>query len=93
MKLKLYLIFLLAITQFNVFSPTATHLNFDGVNDQVDLGNTLTTHFTGKNTITLEAWVKPSTNTGFGSTVGNFNFPSNSGMQMLPRRDGTTYTF
>ncbi|QRM87708.1 T9SS type A sorting domain-containing protein [Lacinutrix sp. WUR7] len=69
----------------------ATHLNFDGL-DVVDLSDHLTTHFVGKDAVTLEAWVRPETNTGFGTIVSNYSFPiNNSEFQMLLRRDGNNY--
>jgi alpha-tubulin suppressor-like RCC1 family protein len=78
-----------------VTTPTpATHLNFDGVNDKVDLGNTLTGFFTGRTAVSIEAWVRPETNTGLGVIVGNYNYPTNTGqMQMLLRRENNNYVF
>lgn len=72
----------------------ATHLNFDGVDDVVDLGSGLTTYFTGKTQVTLQAWVRPETNSAFGVIVGNYNYPTNvNQMQMLLRREGSNYSF
>ena len=73
--------------------PQATHLNFDGVNDLVNCGTTLNTVLDPLNTITVEAWVRPSTNTGLGVIVGNYANPNQSSMQFLLRRDTNTYTF
>ena len=71
----------------------ATHLNFDGVDDYVNLGASLNTTLDPLNTITVESWVKPATNTGLGVIVGNYANPLGSQMQFLLRRDGTSYTF
>ena len=49
----------------------ATHLNFDGSNDFVDLGNTLTTTLNGANFFTVEAWVYTPSVTGTKTIVGN----------------------
>lgn len=51
--------------------PQATHLNFDGSNDFVDLGNTLTTTLNGANFFTVEAWVYTPSVTGTKTIVGN----------------------
>ena len=67
-------------------------LNFDGVNDRVDIGSSLNTILSSSNKITVEAWVKPSTNSGLGCIVSNYN-TSNADMQFLLRRDGSTYGF
>ena len=72
----------------------ATHLNFDGVDDVVDLGSALTTYFTGKTKVTIQAWVRSETNSGLGTIVGNYNYPTNNNsMQMMLRRDGANYAF
>jgi hypothetical protein len=63
----------------------ATQLNFDGVNDGINLGSDLTTHFVNKSAITLEAFVHPETNSGTGVIVGNYNFGTTDGMQVLLR--------
>jgi hypothetical protein len=56
-------------------------LNFDGVNDRVDIGSSLNTILSSSNKITVEAWVKPSTNSGLGCIVSNYN-TSNADMQL-----------
>ena len=78
-----------------VATPTpATHLNFDGINDSVDLGNSLTTYFTGRTEVTLEAWVRSETTSELGVIVGNYSNPTSNGtMQMLLRRDAGAYAF
>ncbi len=78
----------------NIVETPATHLNFDGVNDVVNLGSALTTYFTGKTQVTMQAWVRPETNSGLGVIVGNYNYPTNVGvMQMMLRRDNGNYAF
>jgi hypothetical protein len=75
-------------------SAPATHLNFDGVNDSVELGNTLTAFFTGRTAVSIEAWVRPETTTALGVIVGNYSNPTSvESMQMLLRRDFDRYTF
>lgn len=77
-----------------VANTPATHLNFDGTNDVINFGNSLTTYFTGKTNVTIEAWVRPETNTGLGVIVGNYDYPSlGVGLQMLLRRDNNGYSF
>ena len=71
----------------------ASALNFDGTNDYVNCGNTMSSTFATSNKITVEAWVKPSTTSGNGCIVGNYNTSPSSSMQFLLRRDGTSYTF
>ena len=70
----------------------ATHLNFDGNNDYVDLGNSLNTELDPINNFTLEAWVRSETNTGFGVIIGNY---SNGGgqAQFFLRRQNDGYNF
>lgn len=78
----------------NVNAPIpATHLNFDGVDDLVNCGNALNTALDPLNTITVQAWVRPTTNTGLGVIVGNYANPNQSAMQFLLRRDNSGYSF
>ncbi|MGG9960751.1 LamG-like jellyroll fold domain-containing protein [Ferruginibacter sp. SUN106] len=72
--------------------PPASYLNFDGSDDVVNLGTTINTAIDPLNKITVEAWVRPETNTGYGMIVGNYNSPG-AGLQFLLRRDGTGYSF
>ncbi|MQP25286.1 T9SS type A sorting domain-containing protein [Flavobacterium sp. LMO8] len=51
--------------------PQATHLNFDGANDFVDLGSSLTSTLNGSNFFTAEAWVYTPSVTGTKTIVGN----------------------
>ncbi|AWM12789.1 hypothetical protein DI487_02155 [Flavobacterium sediminis] len=75
-------------------NAAATHLNFDGANDIVNLGTSLTTYFTGKTATTVEAWVRPETNSGLGVIAGNYDYPTSGlGLQMLLRRDNNGYSF
>jgi hypothetical protein len=76
----------------NITPVTGAALNFDGINDRVNIGSSLTPILNSSNKITVEAWVNPSTNAGYGCIIGNYN-TSNSDMQFLLRRDGTSYSF
>jgi uncharacterized delta-60 repeat protein len=77
-----------------VTTSTATHLNFDGSNDRVDLGNSLSSEIDALNTITVEAYVRPTTLTGNGVVFGNYAYPTDNGQaQLLIRRDGANYNF
>ena len=81
------------VVTVNALVP-ATHLNFDGVDDVINLGSGLTSYFTGKTRVTIQAWVRSETNTGLGTIVGNYNFPTNiDAMQMMLRRDNGNYAF
>jgi hypothetical protein len=67
-------------------------LNFDGVNDHVNLGMSVTNTLDPINTLTVEAWVYPTSNSGLGCIVGNYNTNIWDGqLQFLLRRDNTTY--
>ena len=70
-------------------------LHFDGNDDRVNLGNSLSTTIDPLNTITVEAWVKPEVNSGHnGVILGNYSFPVDNGqLQVLLRRDNNGYTF
>jgi len=67
-------------------------LNFNASNNRVDLGSSLNTILSSSNKITVEAWVKPSTNTGLGCITGNYN-TSAPNMQFLLRRDNSNFAF
>jgi hypothetical protein len=55
------------------FSHAQTALDFDGSDDVVDCGTTLSTALDGATSLTVEAWVNTSTLTGpFGVIVGNY---------------------
>jgi hypothetical protein len=69
-------------------------LNFDGAGDVVNLGNSINSILDPLNTITAEAWVNPTSLSGYGVIVGNYNSDiNNSQMQFLLRRDADQYTF
>tara|TARA_B100000508_G_scaffold60116_1_gene46729 strand:+ start:7537 stop:10572 length:3036 start_codon:yes stop_codon:yes gene_type:complete len=75
-------------------SHAQTALDFDGVNDIVDCGNSLSSDLAGSTTISVEAWVNPSTTTGLGVIISNYNYPTaNSELQFLLRRDADEYYF
>ncbi len=89
-------IFTTLISAFGLIASmhAQTALNFDGNNDHVVIGNTLTTDLEGVNTFTVEAWVNSASATGLGVIVGNYNFPTNNNeMQFQLRRDNNQYTF
>ncbi len=59
-------------------APLNRALNFDGVNDYVNCGSSLSTYFSGKTAITEEAWIYPTSNTGaYKIIAGNYNTTSN----------------
>lgn len=75
-------------------SMAQTTLDFDGTDDIVVVGNSMSTALQGTTTFSVEAWVNTSTTTGNGVIVGNYNYPvNNNEMQFLLRRDGSQYTF
>jgi hypothetical protein len=76
----------------SVACPLASALNFDGYDDGVNLGNTINAILDPLNTITLEAWVNPSTVSGLGVIIGNYATGTND-MQFLLRRDFDEYAF
>ena len=85
---------LAAIALALTISHAQTALNFDGNDDVVVVGNTLTNDLAGVTTFSVEAWVNSSSTAGNGVIVGNYNYPTvNSNMQFLLRRDGGQYTF
>ena len=49
----------------------ATHLNFDGVNDIVNFGNTTTNALSGSSFVTAEAWINIPNTTGTKSILSN----------------------
>ncbi|MFN3402753.1 MAG: FG-GAP-like repeat-containing protein [Cytophagaceae bacterium] len=75
-------------------AQSGTALNFDGVNDAVVLGNSINAVLDPLNTITVEAWVKPSLLTSYRVIAGNYNTDiNNSQMQFLVRQQNDQYTF
>ena len=77
------------------FTSSGAALNFDGTaNNFVDLGTSLTSVFNTLHTITVEAWLYPTSTSGNGLICGNYITNTNNGqMQFLLRRDGNSYTF
>lgn len=70
------------------------YLDFDGVDDVVVCGTSLTSTLVGAKSISVEAFVKPSTNTGLGMILGNYDYPNvNSSLQFALRRDNNDYNF
>lgn len=72
-------------------------LNFDGIDDKVNIGTSINAVIDPLNKFTVEAWVKTTAYTNplgnnLGCIVGNYN-TSAGGMQFLLRRDGTQFTF
>ena len=49
----------------------ATHLNFDGGNDIINCGSSLSTTLTGSKTLTVEAWIRSNNTTGTRAIVSN----------------------
>jgi hypothetical protein len=86
-------LFLIAEPQIT-YGQEGASLNFDGIDDKVSLGTPLNGLLDGLNTFTVEAWVNPSTQTGLGCIIGNYNTTSANGqMQFLLRRDNDQYSF
>ena len=54
-------------------SLPATHLNFDGVNDYVSLGTSISSAINNTNTLTLEAWINPSALNGWNNIICDYN--------------------
>jgi hypothetical protein len=67
-------------------------LNFDGVNDYVDIGTSINTTLSTLNKLTAEAWVYPTSTVSYGAIVGNYSTPLNQ-MQFLIRKTGAVYQF
>jgi hypothetical protein len=59
-------------TFVNVPTP-ATHLNFDGSNDFVNLGTSLSTALNGTTALTLEAWINPSALNGWNNIITDYD--------------------
>ncbi|HEX8546679.1 MAG TPA: LamG-like jellyroll fold domain-containing protein, partial [Cytophagaceae bacterium] len=83
-----------ASTSYNVFAETNTAskgLVFDGnvTKKYVDLGNGITSLFSGKNKVTIEAWVKRTTTGSLQTIVSNYE----GTMQFLLRIDSDRAAF
>ncbi|MBI1836101.1 MAG: fibronectin type III domain-containing protein [Flavobacteriia bacterium] len=77
-------------TAVTVASPAAA-LNFDGNDDFVNIGNSVTSSLSGGHNITVEAWVNPETMNNLGCIIGNYNTSSNNNLQFLLRRSTNSY--
>jgi len=86
---KILLFLLISSVVFTEKSNAQTALDFDGVNDKVDCGNSINLVLNTINTISIEAWVKSSTLTGSGAFIGNWN---GSNLQFLLKRDGSEFS-
>lgn len=51
----------------------ATHLNFDGTNDYVNLGTSLAASLNGSTSLTFEAWINPSVLNGWNNIITDYN--------------------
>lgn len=87
--LKTILVLTIAFSSI-VNAQNATHLNFDGINDIVDIGTTINSTLDNTNTFTVEANVKPTSSTGNGVIIGNHGTGSD-GAQFLLRRDTNNF--
>ncbi len=76
----------------NAQAQTGAALNFDGVNDKVVIAPSAASSLAGNNKVTVEAWVRPTTTTGLGCVVGNYNSPGNN-MQFMIRRENNSWAF
>ncbi|MBA2612884.1 MAG: T9SS type A sorting domain-containing protein [Bacteroidetes bacterium] len=71
----------------------ALNLSNAGPADNVVLPQAISTNsLVGKTKVTVEAWVRPTSLTGLGVIVGNYNTPTNQ-LQFLLRRDNNAYSF
>jgi hypothetical protein len=77
-------------TAVTVTGPAAA-LNFDGTDDYINVGNSLTSALNGSNRISVEAWVKPDNLNSLGVIAGNYSTSSNGNLQFLLRRWGSEY--
>ncbi|MGZ4038704.1 MAG: hypothetical protein ACXVPQ_12815, partial [Bacteroidia bacterium] len=80
------------VNRIVAIDPIGTALNFDGVNDYVNLGTSINAAISTLNKITVEAWVYPTSGSTSGAIVSNYSNPANQ-MQFLLRCSGTNYQF
>ncbi len=92
MNQKLYFLTFLFFGIYSACLAQNSALNFDGMNDRVDLGNSMNTIIDGINTFTVEAMVRPETVSGLGVIVGNYA-TGNNNAQFVLRRDLDRYNF
>ena len=84
-KCNTWMLFLMLIC-FSKTQAQGNALQFDAVNDNVNLGTGLNTYFSGRNQITVQAWVnipQLAQNNGFSTPIGNYN--NNALMQYMIR--------
>ena len=62
---------MMTVSAYSQTSPPATHLNFDGVDDYIDLGNDLADELKYSSFFTVEGWIKTTHTTGIQSIVNN----------------------
>jgi len=72
------------------YAQTGSALNFDGTNDDVQLGMAITNSLANSPVLTAEAWVRPTTTTGVGAIVSNHESGST---QFALRRNGNYFDF
>lgn len=88
-----YFLILLIFGSLNAFAQTGAAIKFDGAGDFIDLGPAITGSLNGGTSITIEAWVNTSTNSGnHGPIVGNYN-TNNTGLSFLLRRENGHHVF
>jgi hypothetical protein len=71
-------------------AQSGASLHFDGANDYANLGSAITSSLSGGTKVTVEAWVKPTSLSGLGCIVGNYNTGA-SALQVLLRRGNNQY--
>ena len=69
--------------------PGGAALNFDGLNDRVNLGSSITTSLVGGNRLSVEAWVRTTNASNLGNLVSNYNTTIPSSLGFLLRRANT----
>lgn len=72
-----------------ICSPAAA-LDFDGSNDYVNAGNGITSSVNTLTKLTVEAWVRPTSLSGLGCIVGNYQTNNAGNLQLLLRRSGNS---
>lgn len=92
--LFLFTTFLCSIMSYGQGAP-ATHLNFDGVDDVVKCGSSITTALVGATVISVEAMVKPSNNSDYQLILGNYDDGDDESYteQFSLEIDGDVYSF
>jgi hypothetical protein len=75
------------------FAYEASALRFDNVDDVVNTGTAMGTALVGTNKITVEAWVRPTSNSGLDCIIGNYSTPNNQMQFLLRKENMTNYRF